>query len=75
MKKFITTLILSVMFIPTAFAAAPILSDDGTMLVEPGHATNVSCTWYLPNYRHMLADWSSHVNDQINVQIARILGR
>lgn len=75
MKKFITTLILSVMFIPTAFASALVKSDDGTMLVDEGHATKVSCKQYLPNYRYMLADWYSHVNSEIQAEIDRILGR
>lgn len=73
MKKLIAFLVLSIMFLPTAFASELVLSNDGSVLVDKGHTTVASCLWYLPNYRHLLADWKSNVNEVIAAEIDRIL--
>lgn len=74
MKKLLSTLlVLAFMSVPATFAAE--LSDDGSLMVEQGAPKNVSCLWYLPNYRYLLADWHGKVNETISHEIERILGR
>lgn len=72
MKKFITTLVIGVMLMPTVAMADLYESNDGSMLVDAGHTREASCLWYLGNFRYLFDAWSDKVNDVIKTEINRI---